>query len=291
MPEEKKENPAVSIIVPLYKAEKYIAETIRAVEAQTFTDWELLLVDDCSPDQSALVAAREIEAFRQRQAEEEKNEAGEKAGGNASRPEIRLLRMEKNQGAAAARNTGLLQAKGRFIAFLDADDLWDPCKLEKELEFQKRTGAAFVFTAYKFGDEKGIPTGKAVRVPDQLTYQRALTRTIIFTSTVLIDRSQIDDALIRMPLMPSEDTATWWQILKSGVTARGLDEQLVIYRRPEGSLSANKGKAVLRIWNLYRQVAELSAIESAFCLVGWAWHATMRRLIRDDLRGRHKGKA
>ncbi len=286
MPEQRKEHPAVSIIVPLYNAEKYIVGTIRSVEEQTFTDWELLLVDDCSPDQSAQTAAEEIENFRQRQEQKKKQEGRTES----SYPVIRLLRKDKNEGAAMARNTGLSQAKGRFIAFLDADDLWDFRKLEMELDFQKRTGAAFVFTAYHFGDEEGRPTGKTVRVPDELQYRRALTRTIIFTSTVLIDRSQVDDSLIQMLRIPSEDTATWWRILKSGITARGLDEPLVIYRRPERSLSSNKGKAVLRIWNLYRKVAQLSVPESAICLVGWAWHATMRRLISDELRSRFAGK-
>lgn len=282
MPEQRKEHPTVSIIVPLYNAEKYIAGTIRSVEEQTFTDWELLLVDDCSPDQSAERVMQEIEGFRQRQQQKKKL----KGQADADYPVIRLIRKEKNEGAAMARNTGLSQAAGRFIAFLDADDLWDFRKLEMELDFQKKTGAAFVFTSYQFGDEEGYPTGKAVRVPDQLEYRRALTRTIIFTSTVLIDRNQIDDSLIQMPQIASEDTATWWRILKSGVTARGLDEQLVIYRRPEKSLSSNKGKAVLRIWNLYRKIARLSVPKSAICLVGWAWHASMRRLISDELRSR-----
>ncbi len=295
MSEQTMAHPTVSIIVPLYNAEKYIAETIHGVEAQTFRDWELLLVDDCSPDQSAAVAQREIDDFDQRQRQKRKAEkAGEKTEKETEPepdyPRILLIRKEKNEGAAMARNTGLSQAKGRFIAFLDADDLWDPRKLEKELAFQQQTGAGFIFTAYKFGDEKGVPTGKAVRVPSQLAYKKALTRTIIFTSTVLIDRTQIADDLIRMPMIGSEDTATWWQILKSGVIARGLDEQLVIYRRPEKSLSSNKGKAILRIWNLYRKVANLSVIESAFCLMGWAWHAVMRRLVRDDWRSRICGK-
>ncbi len=96
------------------------------------------------------------------------------------------------------------------------------------------------FCSYEFGDEHAVGTGKIVRVPDQLTYQKALSRTVIFTSTVLFDREKIDKALLQMPDVPSEDTAMWWQILRNGHVAYGLKENLVIYRRPEKSLSSNK---------------------------------------------------
>ena len=171
---------------------------------------------------------------------------------------------------------------GPFIAFLDADDIWYPDKLEKELLFMKRHNAAFAFTAYEFGDTNAVPTGKAVHVPGELTYRKALSRTVIFTSTVLFDLEKIDKSLIEMPSIGSEDTATWWKILKAGYTAYGLDELLVIYRRPEGSLSSDKLVAVKRIWNLYRNVADLSIIQSLICMAGWAWRATARRLIKQS---------
>lgn len=262
----------VSIIIPVYNAEKYIRETIESVCAQTYTGWELLLVDDLSKDGSVPLI-EEIIA--------EKEAQGLPAG------KIRLIRKAVNEGAAKARNTGLDAANGRYIAYLDADDIWRPEKLERQLSYMDETKAAFVFTSYEFGDENARPTGKAVRVPRELSYKKALTRTIIFTSTTLFDTERMDRRLIYMPDIGSEDTATWWQILKSGITAHGLDMLLVIYRRPAGaSLSSSKTTAIKRIWNLYRSVAGLSPAASAVCMAGWAFRATARRVLDDTVRRR-----
>lgn len=284
--------PLVSIIVPVYNAAPFIDSTIDTVRNQTFGDWELILVDDASCDDSVerirTVGAKLVMAGNVRFAEEgaaagSKTDAIRKADVDVaeSLPVIRLINKQENAGAAAARNTGLDAARGRYIAFLDADDIWRPDKLARELEFMKETGAAFVFTAYQFGDENAVPTGKAVHVPPELTFRKALTRTIIFTSTVLFDTAKIDRRLLYMPYIPSEDTATWWQILKSGVTAYGLDEELVIYRRPKNSLSSDKKEAVRRIYNLYRQIAGLSPVSAWFHVAGWAFHAVARRILPD----------
>ncbi len=277
----------VSIIVPVYRAGAYIAETIEMVEKQTYRNWELLLIDDCSPDNSAGIIRDMIDRRNRMNGQdiadrpEKKNFAGPEAAGR--KPEtpverIRLIRKEKNEGAARARNTGIEHARGRYIAFLDADDIWFPEKLEKELAFLKEKQAAFVFTAYEFGNEKAEGTGKIVQVPAQLTYRKALSRTVIFTSTVLLDREKISGELIRMPVVESEDTATWWKILRNGYTAYGLNEPLVIYRRPAKSLSSNKFVAMKRIWNLYRREEKLAVPVSVFCFCMWAIRATVRRI-------------
>ncbi|MBR5994317.1 MAG: glycosyltransferase family 2 protein [Lachnospiraceae bacterium] len=244
----------VSIIVPLYNAEKFIWETVQSVINQTYKDFELLLVDDCSTDRS-LAAAEAI---------------------NDSR--VRVIRQEQNAGAYAARNRGLSEAKGRYIAFLDADDKWEPTKLEDTLKFMEEKGAGFVFTSYEFADEKCVGTGKVVRVPETITYKQALSNTTIFTSTVLIDREKVADELINMPNIKSEDTATWWQILRAGHTGYGLDKNLVKYRRSAGTLSSNKIEALRRIWNLYRKAAGLSVVSSAAHFVVWAFKAVARRI-------------
>ena len=250
----------VSIIVPVYRAQAYIAETIAMVRKQTYHNWELILVDDASPDDSAKLIQNMID---------EKSTETE---------HIRLIRKEKNEGAAKARNTGIALAQGRYIAFLDADDIWFPDKLEKELAFMKQKHAGFAFTAYEFGDENAKGTGKTVTVPEQLTYRKALSRTVIFTTTVIFDTEVIPEELIRMPDVESEDTATWWKILRAGYTAYGLNEVLAIYRRPEKSLSSNKFIAMKRIWYLYRKEERLTLPDSIFCFCLWAIRATLRRI-------------
>lgn len=263
----------VSIIVPVYRAAAYIAETIVMVQAQTWQQWELLLIDDCSPDDSVQV----IRELVQKDAGQQGTSAVEEYTGSGGQ-RIALVRKAHNEGAACARNTGLALAQGRYIAFLDADDVWLPGKLERELAYMRDRQAGFVFTAYEFGDEQARPTGKVVHVPEELTYRQALSRTVIFTTTVLFDREIIPDRLMQMPVVESEDTATWWQILRAGYRAYGLDEVLAVYRRPARSLSSNKLTAVRRIWNLYRRQERLSVLSSVRYFVMWAYRATARRL-------------
>lgn len=248
----------ISIVVPVYNAVSYIRQTVDMVLKQTYTDWELILVEDCSKDNSADVL---------RALESELQDA-----------RIRVIYKEKNEGAAKARNTGIDVACGRYLAFLDADDVWKENKLEKELAFMQEKQAAFVFTAYEFGDENAMGTGKIVKVPDTLTYKKALSRTIIFTSTTLFDLSVLGKDMLKMPCVPSEDTATWWRILRAGYCAYGYPEVTTVYRRPPQSLSSNKGTAIYRIWYLYRKVEKLPVAASVFYFVGWAFRATLRRL-------------
>ena len=189
-----------------------------------------------------------------------------------------MIKKEKNEGAALTRNHGIKEAKGRYIAFLDADDVWLKHKLQRQMEFMKEKDAGFVFSAYEFGDENAKGTGRIVHVPKELNYKKALSRTVIFTTTVLLDTKKIPKKLIYMPNVPSEDSATWWQILRAGHVARGLDEVLAIYRRPGKSLSSNKLKAIQRIWYLYRNVERLPLMTSCIAFVGWAYRASVRRL-------------
>lgn len=248
----------ISVIVPVYNAEKYIVETMECVSAQTYENWELLLVEDGSSDGTA----EKIEGYVA--------ETGE--------TRIRLIRQPANMGAARARNRGLAEARGRYIAYLDADDLWVPEKLERELRFLQEKDAAFVFTGYEFADEQGRGTGKVVRVPETLNYRQALSNTTIFTTTVMFDTEKIGREELQMPVVKSEDTALWFRVLRNGYTAYGLDENLVKYRRTGGTLSSNKLEAIRRIWNLYRGCEGLGLAESAYHFCFWAVRAVKRRV-------------
>lgn len=297
----------VSIIVPVYRAAPYIAKAVSMVKGQTYKEWELVLVEDHSPDDSAQVVRDVLRGYGCRKVTPEYVRDGKQVSEDISvgrqgernmkdtsvctqegiiveeyvdcdGQRIVLVCKGQNEGAAAARNTGLGFAQGRYIAFLDADDVWLPEKLEKQLRHMKDRQAGFVFSAYEFGDEQAKPVGKVVHVPSELTYGQALSRTVIFTTTVLLDRTVIPEELMRMPRVESEDTATWWQILRAGYRAYGLDEVLAVYRRPAKSLSSNKFTAVRRIWNLYRRQEGMSVIASARYFIPWAYRATVRRL-------------
>lgn len=248
----------VSIIVPVYNVEKYIVETMESVRRQTYGNWELLLVEDCSTDRTRQM----IEEYLARTADRR----------------IRLITSSVNVGAAGARNRGLSEALGQYIAYLDADDLWEPEKLERELAFMDERQAAFAFTGYEFADEDGRGLGKIVHVPQTLNYKQALRNTTIFTTTVIFDAGIIPKTLLQMPEVKSEDTALWWKVLRNGYIAHGLDENLVKYRRVGGSLSSNKLEAVRRIWYLYRKVEGIGVVGSAWNFCFWAVRAVLRRI-------------
>ena len=247
-------NSTVSIIVPVYNAAPLIADTIRSVLCQSYHDFELLLVDDGSTDESCDVISAYVS------------------------DRVKLLHNEKEKGAAGARNTGIAAADGRYIAFLDADDLWNEDKLSKQIAFMNETGAHFSFTGYEFADRGGKGLGSIVRVPHTITYKEALKNTTIFTSTVIFDMEALSKEDIMMPYVKSEDTATWWKVLKITGCAYGIDESLVLYRRAGQSLSSNKVEAVKRIWNLYRNVEHLGLLHSVYCFCFWAIRAVARRV-------------
>ncbi len=244
----------VSIIVPVYNAENYIEQTIKSVLAQSYENWELLLAENGSKDKS-------VEKIKQ-----------------FDDPRIRLIIMDGNVGAANARNEGMRQATGTYVCYIDADDLWHADKLKKQIAFMKEKDAAFSFTGYEFGDENAVGTGKVVKVPSTLTYKQALSNTTIFTSTVMFDTRKIAKDKLYMPNVKSEDSALWFRVLREGFIAYGLNENLVIYRRPANSLSSNKLEAMRRIWNLYRKQEKLNVFYSMYLFVGWAIRAVKRRV-------------
>ena len=246
----------VSIVVPVYNAERFLRETIACIPEQTYSNWELLLVDDCSTDGSR-------ELIRDY----------EKKDGR-----IHLICAKSNQGAAKSRNQGVEVCNGQYLCYLDADDIWKKEKLSREIAFMQEKQAAFVFSGYEFADEKAAGLGKIVKVPETISYKQALKNTTIFTSTVMFDMTKLSKEMVSMPVVASEDTATWWKILKTGVVAYGLNENLVLYRRSSNTLSSNKWIAIKRIWNLYPKQEELSLFTSMYYFVCWARGAVLRRI-------------
>lgn len=244
----------VSIVIPIYNAEKYICQTIESVLNQSYKNIELILVNDKSEDNSKSVCKKYI-------------------GKN-----VKWIDLKRNSGAALARNEGIKKAKGRFICFIDADDLWNREKISKQVNFMLRKDCAFSFTGYEFADKDCVPNGKKVYVPEKINYKGALKNTTISTITVMFDMTKLDKEDIYMPNTYSEDTATWWKVLKKVDYAYGLNEILSYYRRVNNTLSANKITAIKRIWNLYRNVEKLNIFYSAYNFIFYAFNAVRRRI-------------
>lgn len=247
-------NELISIIIPVYNAEKYIENTIKNIKKQTYKKWEIILVNDKSTDKSKEI----IEKYLCEQ--------------------IKLIDLNKNSGPAIARNVGLEKAKGKYITFQDADDFWSLEKLEKQYNFMKTNNCAFSFTGYQFTDENGAKTGKKVNIPLKMNYEEALKNTTISTITVMFDITKINKELLKMPNVKNEDTATWWNILRHGYNAYGINEILAFYRRSEGTRSSNKFISIKNTWNLYRKQEGLSFFKSMHNFISYIKNAIKRRL-------------
>lgn len=244
----------VSIIMPSYNTGKYIRETIESVQAQTYVEWELIIADDASTDNTVEI----IEEFAK----------------NDSR--IKLLRSDINCGAAKSRNRALKESKGRYVTYLDSDDLWVRNKLERQLEYMKKNNYAMCYTDYDLISEDGS-FRKTIQVPRTVTYDGYLKRPITCSLSITFDMEVIDEKLLVMPdIKRGQDGATWLQVLKTGVIGYGLNESLAKYRRHEGSLSNNKLKAIKRVWYLYRKVEKLPLLYSCRCFVSYAINATKK---------------
>ncbi len=248
----------VSIVTPVYNASKFLKETIETVLNQTYKNWELILVDDLSTDDSVKIIEEYVKKYPKK---------------------IKLIKLKKKGYTAIARNKGIEESKGRFIFFIDADDLWEKDKIEKQIKFQKEHDCAFSFTGYEFATSEGVPTGKKVYIPLKINYKEALKNTTIWTSTVMFDMQKLSKNDIYMPdVRRGQDTATWWKVLKKVDYAYGLNEIMAYYRRCNNSLSANKLTALKRTWNLYRNVEHLNIFASFYNFCFYCFNAVRRRI-------------
>lgn len=252
-----KKEELVSIITPVYNCEKLIEETIKCVIDQTYANWELLLVDDCSLDKSANIIKQYTKKDKR----------------------IKYFKLDQNSGAAVARNKALEESKGRFIAYLDADDLWKPEKLEKQVNFMLKNNCAFTCTDYEKIMEDGKSLNKIVKIPKRVDYNLFLRNTIIQTVGVMVDTEITGKELLKMPnIRRRQDAATWCQLLKAGYDCYEVPENLSYYRVVSNSLSSNKLKAIRGTWKLYRDIEKLSLIKSCCCFIGYAFNAVKKRI-------------
>lgn len=245
----------VSVIVPVYNAEKYIDKTIQSVLAQTYTNYEIVLVNDCSKDQSL----QKIEEYAQN---------------NAS---IKVFTLKKNSGAAVARNYGLDMAQGRYIAFLDSDDTWAEDKLEKQLAFMKENDAAFVYCSYDMVDADGNLIKKPIKIKKRTRYKDLLTKTMISTPTVLIDRYKTGSIL--MPLRRTgQDYAFWLQLLRR-YDAYGMEEAYAHVCRRNDSLSKNKFQNIRDVWEVQTINEKINKFIAFFHIMGYGFYAIKKRFF------------
>ncbi|RNA67593.1 glycosyltransferase family 2 protein [Alteribacter keqinensis] len=243
-----KEGPLVSVITPAYNAERFIGQTIESVMAQSFQDWEMIIVDDCSTDQTLGI----IEKFANRDGR------------------IRATQLPTNSGAAVARNEAIKMSKGQYLAFLDSDDQWLPEKLEKQLDFMKEKGAAFSFTDYIFIDETGKETGEVTEVPECVSYKDLLKENMIGCLTVMIDREKTG-CVEMIDIRTRQDYVLWLDLCKRGFKARGLQKPLSKYRVVEGSVSSNKIKMAKQNWKVYREVEKLNLVKSMWYFLNYLY--------------------
>ena len=239
-------NDLVSIIMPSYNTARFIGESIASVFAQTYTNWELLIVDDCSTDNTDEIIAQ------------------------FNDPRITYVKNEKNSGAAVSRNRALALAKGKWIAFLDSDDLWAPQKLEKQLKFMAENGFAFSYTCYEEVDENGSPTGTLVGGPKRITKTGMFNYCWPGCLTVMYNREVVGDIQIA-DIRKNNDYAIWLKACRKA-DCYLLSETLASYRKRGGSISNHSYVALIK-WHykLYREAECLNPVSSLWI--------TMRNLL------------
>jgi teichuronic acid biosynthesis glycosyltransferase TuaG len=247
----------VSIVVAAFELERYLPQALESIISQTYGDWEAIVVDDGSKDRTWDV----ILSFARRDRR------------------FQGLRNQTNTGAAATRNRAIGAARGRYVAFLDGDDIWESSKLERQLQTMKDKGAAFVFGPYQRINEGGSSIGAVIdfRAPLLLSYEDMLAKkATLGCSTVILDTTKLTG--IRMPDIPQgQDYGLWLKLLRQGVSAHRTEDVCAYYRIRPGSISRNKLRKAKRQWEIYREHECLSLLTASQCFMQYAWHALFRR--------------
>lgn len=248
----------ISIIMPTFNSGDTLVQSIESILSQSYPDWELLITDDCSTDNTFDI----IESYQEKDSR------------------IKGFKNNFNSGAAVTRNNSIGKASGEFIAFLDSDDLWLPDKLEKQIAFMKNNKISFSFTAFSTIDSSGHSLGKTVDLQGEnisFSYQDMLKKkATLGCSTVMFKKESFDDFF--MPLIRTgQDYALWLKLLKGGSRAYLINEVLTFYRILPNSISRNKLKKCKRQWQIYRDIEKLSLHKAIECFTFYAWRAIFRK--------------
>lgn len=246
----------VSIITPCYNSEDFISQTIESVISQTYSDWEMLIVDDCSSDRSPEIVREYMERDQR----------------------IRYLKTDKRSGSPTMpRNIGIENAKGRYIAFLDSDDLWLPTKLEEQMKvFSVNEDASVVFSYYEKISEEGLRSGRIISSPKRVSYGKLLYGNVIGCLTGVYDTSKVGKVF--MKYLGHEDYVMWLEILKKGYIAINTCNVQALYRVRTSSVSANKLRVLKWQWNIYVNVENLGYMKALSCFIVYAVKAFMKVL-------------
>jgi glycosyltransferase involved in cell wall biosynthesis len=242
----------VSIITPSYNSLEFITQTIDSVINQTYQDWEMIIIDDCSPDNA--------------------NEIIEEYIKNDDR--INLIKLENNIGPANARNEGIKQAKGKYIAFLDSDDIWLPQKLEKQVKFMQDNNLAVTCSSYYTIDEEDKRMNTRV-VKESFSYSDMLKSNHIGNLTGIYDCEKLGK--IYMDNVGHEDYTLWLKIMKIVGKTKAIVEPLAEYRILNNSISANKLKVLKWQWNIYRNIIGLNIFKSSYYFIWYVYFALKKR--------------
>lgn len=233
----------VSIITPNYNCGRFIAQTIESVLAQTYSNWEMLIVDDCSTDNSVQVALSYAEKDQR----------------------IKVIRNEKNSGAAISRNKAIELAQGEFVAFLDSDDLWLPDKLEKQIAFMRQNNCDFSFTEYEHIDEENNSLHQIANVTKHLNYRKMMMHCWPGCLTVMYDQNVIGKVYAD-DIKKNNDHALFLRVLKNCHNAMGMKELLAKYRIRKGSISSKKSAIIKYYIQVIHEFEKQSLVFAYFCV-------------------------
>lgn len=236
----------VSIVVPMYNAELYIEETINSVLKQTYTNWELIIIDDCSIDRSCKIVQKYTELDKR----------------------IKLIKQNSNGGPAKARQRGIDYANGSYIAFLDSDDIWIEYKLEKQIGYMEQTGIEVTCTSYSIYNSTLDKKYSDFIVPKEITYYTLLKQNFFSCNTVVINKDKICN-IVMVEYDKHEDYLTWLNLMKIVEVAHGLEEVLAIYRLRKESRSTGKLESALKMWHIYRVREKLNIYKSLYYIINY----------------------